>query len=421
LAFTLLPGSLGAAATLLVAKYAPRRQQVVLGVVIGALVAIAGLFLARIFWLGQGATTAERWVNTVFEQLRVSNLPFLPSQWISRGLLAASYAEGARDAFFYLLVLASHSGMAYLLTAWIYRRLYREAFDRVRSTGPGKRRRGTTWLPWFVDRLFVGVSGPVKVLLVKDVRVFSRDPLQWLQVLIFSGLLAIYFSNLQRVTLFSNSPYWRSLLGFFNVAVTGLLLSAYTSRFIFPLMSLEGQKFWILGLAPVSRASILWGKFAFSVGGAMLVTVTLTLASAILLDLDPLLIGLQLVSMTIICFGVSGIAVGFGARFPEMGETDPSKIASGFGGTLNLITSLMFIVFVIATMALPCHLYTLTLEVEAGLPTARDLELRAGSGITLEQFRVWLAGSVILSILVGLLATFWPMRVGVRALESREF
>ncbi len=89
----------------------------------------------------------------------------------------------------------------------------------------------------------------MKVLLVKDMRVFSRDPLQWLQVVIFMGLLSIYFANLQSVKVFSNSPYWRNLLGFFNVAVTGLLLSAFTSRFIFPLMSLEGQKFWILGLA----------------------------------------------------------------------------------------------------------------------------------------------------------------------------
>ncbi|MBX9656694.1 hypothetical protein K2Y11_24010 [bacterium] len=421
LSFALLPGAIGALGTLLLARYAPqsRKRIMILSAVI--IVTIAASILVRTYLLSRESVTAERWVDTVVGQLRISNLPFLPSQWISRGLLAASYEHGLSDSLFYLMVLLSNALAAYLFTAWVYRNLYRAAFDHVRSTASARRRKSTTWLPWIVDRLFIGFSGPVKVLLVKDVRVFSRDPLQWLQVVIFTGLLAIYFSNLQRVTLFSTSPYWRNLLGFFNVAVTGLLLSAYTSRFIFPLMSLEGQKFWILGLAPISRSAILWGKFAFSVGGALVVTIILTVVSAYMLQLEPLLVSLQILAMIIICFGVSGIAVGFGARFPELGETDPSKIASGFGGTLNLITSLLFIMFVIATMALPCHLYSMTLEIETGLNTARDLNIKETSGISFEQFRFWLSVSMACSVAVGLIATFWPMKIGVRAFEEREF
>lgn len=421
LSFALLPGAFGALATLLVTAYAPRNRRRI--VIAAASLLVAGLlyFMARTLWVSREAPSPERWVASVFQQLRISNLPFLPSQWISRGLLAASYREGLSDACFYLMILVSQALAAYLLTAWAYRRLYRGAFDRVRSTGGGRRKLSTTWLPWIVDRLFASFSSPVRVLLTKDVRVFSRDPLQWLQVVIFTGLLAIYFSNLHRVTLFSTSPYWRNLLGFFNVAVTGLLLSAYTSRFIFPLMSLEGQKFWILGLAPISRSAILWGKFAFSVGGSLLVTAVLTLVSAFMLKLDPFLVVLQLVGMVIICFGVSGIAVGFGAKFPEINETDPSRIASGFGGTLNLITSLIFIVFVIATLALPCHLYSLTLELEQGLATARDLRIKESSGITFEQFRLGLVISMTISVTAGVIATWAPMRMGIRAFESREF
>jgi ABC-2 type transport system permease protein len=151
------------------------------------------------------------------------------------------------------------------------------------------------------------------------------------------------------------------------------------------------------------------------------VTIVLTVVSAYMLQLELLLVSLQILAMIIICFGVSGIAVGFGARFPELGETDPSKIASGFGGTLNLITSLLFIMFVIATMALPCHLYSMTLEIETGLNTARDLNIKETSGISFEQFRFWLGVSMACSVAVGLIATFWPMRMGVRAFEEREF
>ncbi|MBY0585554.1 hypothetical protein K2X85_00140 [bacterium] len=421
LAFAILPGSVGALLTLLLARFAPTRRRSVLITLAVLMVILLLTFLARALVISDRSTTAERWVTSLFQQLRVSNLPFLPSQWISRGLLSAGYPGGFGDSAFYLTVLVSNALAIYVLTAWAYRILYRSAYDRVRSAGSSKRKRTWTLLPWMVDHVFYPVAGPVKVLLVKDVRVFSRDPMQWLQVVIFTGLLSIYFANLQGVTLFSNSPYWRNVLGFFNVAVTGLLLSAFTSRFIFPLMSLEGQKFWILGLAPIKRSSILWGKFAFSLAGSLVVTLLLTLISAYMLSLEPLLIMLQVVSMIIICFGVSGIAVGMGARFPEMGETDPSKIASGFGGTINLLVSLMFILFVIATMALPCHLYSLTLEIEQGLSQGRDLNIAASSGITLEQFRLGLTISMIVSLLVGIIATLGPMRMGIRAFERREF
>ena len=50
-----------------------------------------------------------------------------------------------------------------------------------------------------------------------------------------------------------------------------MLLCAGLSRFIFPLISLEGRKFWILGLTPLSRDQILWGKFAFAVVGSLLI------------------------------------------------------------------------------------------------------------------------------------------------------
>jgi ABC-2 type transport system permease protein len=421
LAFALLPGSVGALVTLMVARYAPTKRKTVLITLAVLLVTLLLVFIARALLVSGQAPTAERWVMSIFQQLRISNLPFLPSQWMSRGLLSAAYPGGFKDSALYLTVLVSNALAVYVVTAWAYKHLYRGAYDRVRSAGTARRKRNKTWLPTVVDRVFFPFSGPVKVLLVKDMRVFSRDPLQWLQVVIFMGLLSIYFANLQGVKVFSNSPYWRNLLGFFNVAVTGLLLSAFTSRFIFPLMSLEGQKFWILGLAPIERASILWGKFAFSLTGSLVVTLILTVVSAYMLSLEPLLLGLQLVSMTIICFGVSGIAVGLGARFPEMGETDPSRIASGFGGTINLLTSLIFIVFIIATMALPCHLYSLTLEIEEGLSQGRDLNIERSSGISLAQFRVGLIISMMISIAVGIFMTLWPMRMGIRAFERREF
>lgn len=138
------------------------------------------------------------------------------------------------------------------------------------------------------------------------------------------------------------------------------------------------------------------------------------------MELQPYLVALQLLTVWILCFGVSGIAVGLGATFPEMKEPDPSKIAAGFGGTLNLVASLIYILLVIGIMALPCHLYSLTQAVAQKSP---DLELlgKPMTTLTLEQFRVWLAASTVASLAIGALATFLPMRLGIRAFRAMEF
>ena len=78
--------------------------------------------------------------------------------------------------------------------------------------------------------------------------------------------------------------------------------------------------------------------------------------------------------------GLSGISVGLGARLPNLRETDPSKIAVGFGGTLNLLVSLVFIFAIVTALAVPCHLYFLGQE----HPETTTLALSHGG------FRFWL-------------------------------
>ncbi len=61
-----------------------------------------------------------------------------------------------------------------------------------------------------------------------------------------------------------------------------------------------------------------------------------------------------------LCFGLSGLAVGLGALMPDLREEAPSKIAAGFGGTLNLVLSALFILVLVLLTAVPTQMGTLT-------------------------------------------------------------
>src|SRR5205823_3892492 len=104
----------------------------------------------------------------------------------------------------------------------------------------------------------------------------------------------------------------RSGISLLNLGATALLLCTYTSRFIYPMLSLEGRKFWILGLLPLRRERLLWGKFAFSATGALVIAEFLVVLSDVMLEMPVLAVLLHALTVAVLAIGLSGLSVGLG-------------------------------------------------------------------------------------------------------------
>jgi ABC-2 type transport system permease protein len=408
ISFVLIPASLGAVAAVVVANVFPRRQKTVLGLSVVGVLAL-GVGLAVRLWRGSGGSLSGDWVGSVLDRLAFCQHPLWPSRWMSAAVLASARAEW-RTAGYFLMMLSAHAGLAYLSAAVVARDLYRRGYSRVQGGRSTRRRRPRALLDPAFHSLFCFVPHPIRLLILKDLRTFLRDPAQWSQFLIFFGLLGFYFLNIPRLGYGVQTPYWRNLVSFLNLSVTALILSTFTSRFIFPLLSLEGRNFWVLGLLPLRREQILWGKFAFSAGISLVATETLVVLSDLMLKMSPVMIGLHVGMIAVLCLGLSGISVGLGARLPNLRETDPSKIAAGFGGTLNLLVSLVFIFAIVTALAVPCHLYFVGQE----HPESSGLTLSHGA------FRFWLSLAILVSLVIGILGTLIPLRIGIRAFQRME-
>ena len=408
-AFVLIPGGLGACAAVLVATYFPRRRKSVLAMLCTLVVIAGSIWIFRASQAPGDALSAE-WLDSLLGRLSFCQHPLLPSRWMSKGLVESAKGNWS-DGLFYLFVIAANAGLCYLVAAVLVRDLYRVAYSKVQGERSSRRLVGWYRFDDAFHRLFFFISKPIRLLILKDLRTFRRDPAQWSQFLIFFGLLALYFINIRRLSYDIQKPYWRNLVSFLNLGVTALILSTFTSRFIFPLLSLEGRNFWVLGLLPLKRASILWGKFAFSAGISLVATEILIVLSDWMLRMGPMMTLLHVGMVAILCLGLSGISVGLGARLPNFKEDDPSKIAAGFGGTLNLLVSLVFIATVVTALALPCHLYFMGQD-----------EFGVGPGLLDEtQFRFWLGVAIGTSLVVGLIGTIVPLRIGIKAFQRMEF
>lgn len=414
--FLILPASIGALGCFLIVDLFPRHRRLVLLfllLVVLVLVVIWGIYL---FYDASSEGLSEVWLRKLLNQLRPSQWWGLPSRWMTAGLMGAAHNRFG-EALFNLALVWSNGLLCYLLSAWTARRLYRRAYNGVQSTGgagsasfvDGVFRSLAQAFDWVVGQSLAWTDHRTRLFVLKDLRTFRRDPAQLAQVLILGGILFLYFINIRWLPHGQYAVYERTLIGLLNVAVIGLMLATYTSRFVFPLMSLEGRNFWILGLLPISRERLLLSKFAYAATVTVSTSVALALLSEVMLRLPWPVILMHLLAMLVLSLGLSAISVGLGTYLVNLKETNPSKIATGFGGTINLLTSLVFAILAILLAGVPTLIYF------------ADRELRDQESAFVERLRRWLLASLAALIVLGVVAVIIPLRLGMRAFRRMEF
>lgn len=407
--FIYIPGSLGAILCMALVRWLPRRwRQVLVAALIAA--SIAGVWITWNNWQTPAARLmTPDWFQDVISRLSFSEHRLLPSWWLATGLLAGASHDPA-EAMMFLAVTLSNALVFHQLAVWTSGRLLRPGYWLVEGQGSSRAQAAALWLDRIFGAALFFLPTTMRTLIVKDLRLFRRDPVQWSQFLIFFGLLGLYFLNIRRLSYDINHKTWVNMVSFLNVAVVGLILSTFTSRFIFPMISLEGRRFWILGRLPIDRDTILWSKFLFAAIGAIIPCASLVLLSDLMLRVDPLILCIHQATCLLLCLGLAGIAVGLGARMPNLREESPTKIAAGFGGTLNLVLSAIYIVAIVLLTAVPCHFYLATQD---GDPH--------GMVFDPERLRWWIGAGAAASVVLGLAATTIPLTIGMRAFRRLEF
>ena len=357
--FIVLPGVAGAWLALSLARYLDRRSFRYVVLVLAALV----LLTARAWWKVP-ATNEEILDTRVLEMLdqllvktRFAQFPFLPSYWLSTSII--QWGEGVLNvAGFFMLVLLSHVAFFGFIAFTKLGRAFYAGASAVQSRGSGldqwdwfglcRAHRGpgvgpTLGLLDILARWCPGLPSDVAALLVKDTRTFWRDTAQWGQTVMLFGLLGAYIMNLRHFTHQVTNPFWVNLVSYLNLGACSLNLATLTTRFVFPQFSLEGKRLWIIGMAPMGLARVVKAKYWLASLGSLLVTVTLMALSSYLLQMGWHRIAFFSAVVAIMTFSLNGLAVGLGVLYPNFKDANPSKIVSGFGGTLCLVLSFLYI------------------------------------------------------------------------------
>ena len=372
--FVAIPSSVGLLAAWAVAMWAPRRP---LSIAIGF--GFVTLVFA-IYWLStisQHAIESEQWLRIIFSQIGAAKQPLLPSTWTAKGIVAA-IRHRVDESVFYLAVVLGNGLFLCWMTINLLGRSWSEAYSRAQqgrfhpTIRHGWFTAGVAWL------LFFYLPQRLRWVMLKDLRTFARDAKQWSQMVIMLGLLFIYVINLRRLPVDFTHPYTAAVIAFLNLTTVSLILATFTSRFVYPLLSLESQQLWLIEILPVRRRTLLLVKFYFALTLTSLSACGVMGLAVFVLDLPTTWARVHLATCLAVCVGLSGLSIGLGARFPELHHRNPARIAAGFGGTLNLIASMAFVSLEMAGVAV---LSVTEIQTTFALPEAispRGWQLLAG-------------------------------------------
>lgn len=405
--FVMIPASVGVSvASVLVSTFPARR--------IRELLAFVGLLVLVVLFVGLRLLRPERLMDAEnFENLAAyvaelqTPIPLLtPPRWAADVLLALLQDKPFPGMELGLLVSGAIATTA--VGRWITASLYDKGRARAQEARAARLAK-SGWL----DRLLALWTRPLPdqagAIVEKDAKTFVRDPAQWSQVFLLAAIAVITLVSVSAMPgdIF-RGPWggvWRNMLSFMMLGLVGFVMAAVAARFQFPTISTEGRAFWIIRTAPIDPERYLWAKAWPGLVPMLVMGELLAVASTSILNAGTFLMAVAAWTALILAFGISGVAIGLGALYPDFRLDNAARAAAGPTGLLFMVASLALVALVIALEALPVYLVLAA--------SVRETALTASA---------W-AGVILPLILAGAVcafATVWPVRYAARKLWERE-
>lgn len=408
LSFLILPAVVGTALTLVLVNVFPARRARDLLALIALFGAAALVAMFRLLRPEQLARPEGfRDLVDFIASLRTPQSIWLPSEWAAESILTPlGVSTGAGD-YFPLLLLVSTAAAFYVSGAWLHGRLYRAGYSRSQEgselqEGEGARKRRS------LEQTLSYVPVTARSLVVKDIRTFFRDTTQWSQLILLAVLVAVYVYNIKVLPLFSGEEvgfFLINVVSFLNLGLAGFVLSAIAARFLFPAVSLEGRTLWLLRSSPLDLRALIWSKFWVGITPLLVMALALTVGTNLMLRISGFMMVLSVVTIIVMTFAISAMALGFGALFPKFDSENPAEIPTSFGGLLFMMTATAYLGIIVSLQAWPVY---------SILRAQQDGGSVASGQVT------FLVISLGLALLISAAAIIIPLRLAVQRIESLD-
>jgi hypothetical protein len=137
-------------------------------------------------------------------------------------------------------------------------------------------------------------------------------------------------------------PYASVVIFGIGAWIGTLLTSAAAARLVFPLVSLEGEAFWLVRAAPISMRRLLFAKLATALLPTIILgtSIAWVVCSALQFNtqLTLMAVAMSLGNALVTCC----LGIGLGAAMPDFRFVNVSQLVQGPGGILFIVLSMTY-------------------------------------------------------------------------------
>lgn len=318
---------------------------------------------------------------------------YVPSTWLSN-ILKGMSGRTNQGLLYFALLLSTSLSMS-VIAYFAAKVLYAKSWAMIGEHDTKKQRKKSL--------LHTHSYSQKKAFFLKDLLVFIREPIQWVQLSIFVILLVVYIFSLRRTPLYFTFPVWRTIVSFLNFAFVTFVVATLGVRFIFPAISLERAGIWFICSSPLSLRRIIKIKYFTNLIIVIIIVESLLILANLFIKTDPRMYILMPVIALFVAASVVSINLGLGARFPQFNETNPSRISAGSGGIIAALASIAYVGISIIILATPAY-HFITSEYY---------------GRSINLFMI--AAPLLVFFIINVITITFPLRIGLKSLEQRDF
>jgi len=403
LPFLVLPAVVGSTLTLLLVNIVPaRRAKELLSLIavgaIGGLVLLLRMAQPELLVRPEGFRSLADFVA----MLQTPTNPLLPSEWAMRMLM--NWLLRVADPR-PIAALWGTAATALVLGGVLFRWLYRHAFSKAQEGAPAASG-GRGWAT-ALSAMLAWLPAERREFILKDARLFFRDPTQWSQLILLGVLVVVYLFNVQALPLFSGERVpvtVVTLVVFLNLGLAGFVLAAIAARFLFPSVSLEGRQMWLLRSSPLDLRSMLWSKYWIGTVPLLVLALLITMVTNVILRASPFMALVSVVTMVLFTLAASALALSFGAFYPRFDTENAAQIPTSFGGLVYMMTSVLLLALIIMLEA-----------------PAVATEIHAEQSGVAVQWGAELLVPLLAAVVLCFAATLLPLRLALAKMERFEF
>lgn len=356
LVYLLIPVALAVIIVIIVSRFLSFVQAKDILTVMGLFVGSVLIAAIRVMQPEQLVTADGKMrLATFIQQLHKPWMTFLPSEWVTNGLFSHAQRDIAGIAINFLSLLTMATALillVYLLARLFYAKIWADA----------------ALMPLVVNKNF-GWQKILKIfpestrgLIKKDLLNLYRDNVERGSLFILIPLSFVYLYSMYMLNRHIRNAGEEEVFSFlylylFNFFYSAVIISGLSGRWVFPSISLEGNNFKLIKSSPLSLEDFLKAKFFLGFTPLLFLGQALIIVSSLILHWPPAFILLSMLTMALLCYGITSLCLILGMRQADFSIREPLDFALSYRGFLCLVWELIFTSAVIVLVGIPTFLF----------------------------------------------------------------